>query len=247
MLNKIAFMGIVITLFFGLSTFVGAKTLYETKFSNGAKDWNLMAGGGKIELAKDNTAPVHGPDVLIMDDTLAVATTPTIAYIKDLIFTDGIIQVLWKDGRLPEDTDGPISARAQDETFPLSYDIELDTDTGLHIEGGDSPNNQAIIDATKQPDLMSTGEWTWIKARFEGNHIQVKSWLASKSEPDKWQIDWVDPFSTYMQGNVGLRAWSGQLICAYYLVTDLEGYSVQVQDKLSTRWGELKRELHKTP
>jgi len=240
MLNKIEFLCVVTILSFGLVAIVSAKTLYETDFSKGADDWDLMAGGGTIELGKDNSAPNHGPDVLTMDDTLAVAETPTIAYIRDLIFTDGIIQILWKDGRLPEDTDGPISARAQDETFPLSYDIELDTDTGLHIEGGDSPNNQAIIDATKQPDLMSTGEWTWMKVRFEGNHIQVKAWVATKSEPADWQIDWVDTFSTYMEGNVGLRAWSGQLICAYYLVTDLGGYSVDGQDKLSTTWGKLK-------
>lgn len=239
MFGKIGFICVAIVLSFGLSVFVSAKTIYETNFSRGANDWDLMAGGGKIELSKDNSAPAHGPDVLIMDDTLANAATPTVAYIKDLIFTDGIIQVLWRDGRLPEDTDGPISARAQNKTFPQSYDLELDTDTGLHIETGDAANNQAVIDATKQPNLMSSGKWTWMKARFEGNHIQIKTWLATDKEPD-WQINWIDNDSTYMEGNVGLRAWSGQLICAYYLVTDLEGYSVDGRGKLSTIWGGLK-------
>jgi len=242
MLNKVGFMGIVILLTFGLSVIADAKTLYETDFSKGTNDWDLIAKGGKITLDKDKTAPAHGPDVLIMDDTTASNDNPTLAYIKGFIFKDGIIQVLWKDGRLPEDTDGPITARAQNEDFTQSYDFELDTDTGLHIETGNAANNQTVIDATKQPKLMSTGEWTWMKVRLEGNHIQVKTWLVSEKEPDSWQIDWIDADSTYMEGNVGLRAWSGKCICAYYLVTDLAGYtSVEQKDKLSTTWGELKR------
>jgi hypothetical protein len=242
MLNKIKFISIIITLSFGLSVLAGAKTLYETDFSKGDDDWDLIAKGGKIKLDKDNTAPVHGPDALIMDDTAASSDTPTLAYIKNFIFKDGIIHILWKDGRLPEDTDGPITARAQDEDFQQSYDFELDTDTGLHIETGSAANNDAVINATKVVGLNSTGDWTWIKVRLEGNHIQVKTWLASKKEPDAWQIDWIDLDSTYMEGNVGLRAWSGQLICAYYLVTDLAGYSpVNRQGKLSVIWGELKR------
>jgi hypothetical protein len=242
MLNKLGFIGVIVILSFGLSAIAGAKTLYETDFSKGAGDWDLIAKGGKITLDKDNTAPVHGPDVLILDDTAAIDTTPTLAYIKNLVFTDGIIQILWKDGRLPEDTDGPITARAQNEEFMQSYDFELDTDTGLHVEAGNAPNNQNVIDATKQPNLISTGDWTWMKVRLEGNHLQVKAWLATGKEPDAWNIDWVDPDSTYVKGNVGLRAWSGQCICAYYLVTDLTGaLPVEQRGKLSTTWGELKR------
>ena len=88
---------------------------------------------------------------------------------------------------------------------------------------------------------MSSGDWTWIKARFEGPSLKVKIWFADEDEPDAWNLEAED--ASFVEGTVGLRCWSGTAHIAYVRVSDLEGptpKAVEAQDKLTTTWGEIK-------
>ena len=86
-----------------------AATLFEDDFTQGLDDWELTLTGGTIEIGNSDL-PEYGPKVLIMSQA---AGSNTLAFVKDLEFTDGIIEVLWRDANLPEDADGPLIARKQ--------------------------------------------------------------------------------------------------------------------------------------
>jgi len=155
------------------------------------------------------------------------------AIVKDLVFTDGIIEVLWKDANLPEDADGPLLARIQ--AAEAWYLLEVDTDTGLHF---DVVGGGGVVGAGQ----MSTGEWTWMKWRLEGTLLKAKAWPAGQDEPGVWELEIED--ATYESGGVGFRCWSGIVEAAYYRVTDLDGPSdvaVEPESVLATTWGGIKQ------
>jgi hypothetical protein len=215
--------------FVSLFSIAQAAILFEDDFTQGLDNWELTEGGGTVEIGNSDP-PEYGPKVLIMDQA---AGSNTLAIVKDLEFTDGIIEVLWKDANLPEDADGPLIARKQPEGEAW-YLLELDTDTGFHFDvvGG------AGVQGAGQ---MSTGEWTWLKWRLEGPLLQAKAWLAGENEPGTWELEIQD--ETYQSGAVGLRVWSGVIQAAYYRVTDLDGplaVDFEPQRKLTSTWGHLK-------
>jgi hypothetical protein len=228
-----------------------AKTLFEDDFDSGKLDKYILSGAmSKNVKVKASNPPEHGPNVLLMPALPHVDNV--LALVKSLVFKDGIIQVLWADVELPEDTDGPFFFRGQigkgdpndpkldpKAIFDNSYLVELDTDTGLHVAiitaGAENIPNQ--FKAAPQ----STGGWTWIKTQVEGPKIKVKSWLAKEKEPAKWDIEAED--KTWESGMVGLRAWSGSAEIAYFVVADLAGPTPQAVDpkgKLATTWSKLK-------
>jgi len=216
-----------------------AKTLFEDKFNAGMGKWEII-GPGEADIKTDNSAPAgYGPDVLFM--TEAASGSDLMAFAKGVFVTDGFYELLWKDVGLPEDTDGPIWFRGQDELSGPNtgngYLVELDTDTGLHIA--------VIKNATEGPTFtspakeMSSGDWTWMKVRFEGPSIKAKIWLAGETEPNTWNLEAEDP--SFTEGTVGLRCWSGTAHMAYIRISDLEGpKDVEPQAGLATTWGKIK-------
>lgn len=207
-----------------------AVTLFEDDFSGDLDAWELILGGGTIETGTSDP-PEYGPKVLIMDQASGVNM---LAIVIDLEFTDGIIEILWKDAGLPEDADGPLIARKQ----PVGeswYLLELDTDTGFHF---DVVGGGGVVGAGQ----MSTGEWTWMKWRLEGPILQARAWPPGEAEPGDWELEIED--TTYESGGVGFRCWSGIVEAAYYRVTDLDGPSdvaVEPEGVLATTWGGIKQ------
>lgn len=189
MLFPHVFVGIVCLIF--VSIIAEADTLFEDDFSQGLDNWELIEAGGTIETGKGDP-PEYGPDILIMEQAAGVNT---LAVVKELEFTDGIIEILWKDANLPENADGPLIARKQ-EAGESWYLLELDTDTGFHF---DVVGGQGVVGAGQK----SSGEWNWIKWRLEGSLLQAKTWLAGEEEPDAWELELED--ETYESGGVGLR------------------------------------------
>lgn len=223
------------------SSFAGAKTLFEDKFNAGMGNWQIVGPpNGEVKIIKDNSAPTkYGPDVLFMKEP--ASGSDLMAFVKDLSVTDGFYEVLWKDVGLPEDTDGPMWFRGQDmQNGPQGgngYLVELDTDTGLHIG--------VIKNGTEGPTFISpgaeksSGEWTWMKVRFEKDDLKVKIWSANENEPNKWNLEAKD--SSFKEGSVGLRCWSGTAHVAYVRVSDLKGPTpVEPQHRLVITWGNIK-------
>ncbi len=220
-------------------SFADAETLFEDNFNAGMDNWEII-GPGEVDVKNDASAPAgYGPKVLFM--TEAGSGSDLMAFVKDLVVTDGFYEILWKDEGLPEDADGPLWFRGQDaEGGPQvgnGYLVELDTDTGLHI--GVTKNGTEGPTFTSPGAELSSGDWTWIKVRFEGPSIQVKIWFADEDEPDAWNLEAED--ESFTEGTVGLRCWSGTVHAAYVRISDLEGpRPVEPQDKLSVTWGEIK-------
>ena len=231
-----------------------AKTLFEDDFSSGDLDGYLIGGthAGNVEIVESNP-PENGPQTLFMpelphEDNLIVA-------IRDLVITDAIVEILWSDADLPEDADGPLFVRAQipdgedpnDPAFdpaPLfdnSYLVELDTDTGLHIDiitAGNGNIEDFFVGA-----MLSSVDWTWIKMQVDGPRLKLKAWLAADPEPAEWNIEGED--ESWQEGMVGFRSWSGTVEVAYVRVTDLDGpgggtKAVDPGGKLATTWGGLR-------
>jgi len=227
-------------LIFSLS-FANAKTLFEDKFNAGMSNWQIVGPpNGEVNIKNDKSAPAkYGPEVLFMKEP--ASGTDLMAFVKDLKVTDGFYELLWKDAGLPEDTDGPIWFRSQDmQNGPQAgngYLVELDTDTGLHIG--------VIKNGTEGPTFISpgveksSGDWTWMKVQFEGPDIKVKIWLANENEPVKWNLEAKD--SSFKEGFIGLRCWSGTAHIAYIRISDLKGPTpVEPRDRLAITWGRIK-------
>ena len=229
---------LILVLMFSLCVFAGAKTLFEDDFSKGTDKWELIPGAGKIEIGK-GSPPEFGPNVLL-------ASSPsgdTLAFVKDFTFTDGIIDLLWRDKEIGEggvddkDADGPLIARMQAKDLNNGCLVEFDKGDGLHFDilGG------AGVLPPRGP--QSEGKWNWLRWRLEGDLLQAKFWEPGKEEPKDWVIEAKD--SSYESGFVGLRAWSGTVEAAYYRISDLDGptpFAVELQDKISTVWGRIKRD-----
>ncbi|MFC1715431.1 hypothetical protein ACFL6S_17310 [Candidatus Poribacteria bacterium] len=122
---------IAIAMFLCLSPSINAATLFEDDFSNGLDNWTLNPGGGAIEIIEDKP-PEYGTEVLSLS---IVPDINIMAFVKDLNFTDGYIEMLWKDDALGDglDADGTLVARDQVGDFRDCYMVELDEDTGVHI------------------------------------------------------------------------------------------------------------------
>lgn len=234
---------ILISLSFLLCLFLYAQaaTLFEDDFKGDLSQWDLIPGNGDIKIVKDDP-PEHGPEVM---EASVASGTNCLAYVKNLTFTDGFIEVLWKDMDWTKDSnmdsDGPIVFRDQNGDFNNCYLIELDQDTGLHIAtitGG----NENTPDNAKKPDVKSTDKWTWIKVRAEGFKFQIKVWDAAEKEPDEWTLEYEDQTKAWDSGRVGIRVWSGRAHIAFFRVSDLEGPSVAVEPngKLAYTWAGLK-------
>ncbi|MGB9597493.1 MAG: hypothetical protein ACPL7B_14520 [Candidatus Poribacteria bacterium] len=222
-------------------SFADAKTLFEDKFNSGMSNWQVVGPpSGEVDIRNDNSAPAkYGPKVLFMKEP--ASGSDLMAFVKDLIVTDGFYEILWKDAGLPEDTDGPIWFRGQNmQNGPQGgngYLVELDTDTGLHIG--------VIKNGTEGPTFISpgveksSGDWTWMKVQFEGPDIKVKIWSANEGEPAKWNLEAKD--SSFQEGTVGLRCWSGTAHIAYVRISDLKGPTpVEHSGKLANTWGSIK-------
>jgi hypothetical protein len=218
-----------------------AETLFEDDFSAGMDNWEII-GPGETDIKTDNSAPAgYGSKVLFM--TEAGTGSDLMAFAKGVTVTDGFYEILWKDVGLPEDTDGPLWFRGQDEQSGPNtgngYLVELDTDTGLHIGVINSGTEGPTF--TSPGAEMSSGDWTWIKVRFEGPDIKVKIWFADEDEPDSWNLEAED--ESFTEGAVGLRCWSGTSHTAYVRVSDLGGPSpkaVDPQSKIAATWGKIK-------
>jgi hypothetical protein len=214
---------------------VEAKTLFEDYFNQGTDRWSFAENSGKFQVKNDNSVPAgYGPEVLNMQ-------TPSdwsAAYVKDLEVTDCIVIALVKDISLPktgDDADQVIIARTQDEAGIGNANgdaLEQDApdDTGLHLFGGGGQNVEVN-------DHHSTGEWTWMMLRLEGEDVRAKVWGFDEPEPD-WLVELEEP--VYKSGGVGMGIWSGELHVAYYAVADLGGLAVDTQNKLTATWGEIK-------
>jgi len=217
---------------------VEAKTLFEDYFNKGTDRWSFAENAGKFQVKDDSSVPGgYGPEVLNMQ-------TPSdwsAAYVKDVEVTDCIVIALVKDISLPktgEDADQVIIARTQGETGignETGDALEQDApdDTGLHLFGGGGQD--ITVNAHH-----STGEWTWMMLRLEGNEVKAKVWGFDEPESD-WLVELEEP--VYKSGGVGMGIWSGELHVAYYAVADLEGLAVDAQNKLIVTWGEVKAAL----
>lgn len=215
---------------------VEAKTLFEDYFNHGTDNWSFAENSGDFQVKKDTSVPAgYGPEVLCME-TLSDWSA---AYVKDLEVTDCIVIALVRDISLPktgEDADQVIIARTQGETGignETGDALEQDApdDTGIHLFGGGGQDIQIN-------DYHSTGEWTWMMLRLEGEEVKAKVWDFAEPEPD-WLIELEEP--VYKSGGVGMGIWSGELHVAYYGVADLAGLAVDAQDKLIATWGEIKQ------
>ena len=221
-----------------------SKTLFETDFSEGFEEskW-VVLGNPKIEVIEDRSAPKYGPKVLSVDNDASIMGI----YVKGLVFEDGIIEILWKDVEVLQNTDrdadGPLFARADIEQSVqkkmwVGYVMELDADSGFHMNVGDGAQ-APVLDIL--PDVRSTGEWNWVKWRLEGSLLQLKSWKADEPEPQEWMLEAED--KSYSSGEVGIQVWSGRIHVAFFRVTDLEGPSpVELRDKLPTVWADVKED-----
>lgn len=218
------------------------KTLFETDFNEGFDEskW-VVLGNPKIEVVEDKSAPKYGPKVLSIDNDASIMGI----YVKDLVFEDGIVEILWKDMEVNQnpdrDADGPLFARADIEQSVqkkmwVGYVMELDADSGFHVNVGDG--TQAPVLAIL-PDLRSKGEWNWVKWRLEGKTLQLKTWDPGEKEPEKWMLEAED--DTYSSGEVGIQVWSGKIHVAFFRVTDLDGPSpVEPKGKLAATWANVK-------
>ncbi|RKY03238.1 hypothetical protein DRP77_06650 [Candidatus Poribacteria bacterium] len=233
---------VLLVLFLLAAPHIEGRTLFETDFNEGFDEskW-VVLGNPKIEVVEDKTAPRHGPKVLIVDNDASIMGI----YVRDLVFEDGIIEILWRDvdvaGNPDRDADGPLFARADIEQSVqkrmwVGYVMELDADSGFHVNVGDGV--QAPVLAIR-PDLRTTGEWNWIKWRLEGELLQLKTWDADEPEPEEWMLEARD--NTYSSGEVGIQVWSGKIHVAFFRVTDLEGpHPVGLKGMLPILWSELK-------
>lgn len=223
---------LVVLLLSFLSLSLWAETLVEFDFSKEEElnKWVFLEPEG-VELEKSNP-PEYGPGVLVM-----TTAGHAVGFVKDFKFTDGIIEVLWRDANLPEDADGPLAARsATTDNADDAYTMELDTDTGFHITIFVAAAPQTLVVSDRR---MSDGKWTWMKWRFEGKNQKAKNFKADQKEPEEWEIELDD--ETFKEGYVGFSIWSGTAEIAFYRVTDLDGPSaVRLKEKLSTTWGRIK-------
>lgn len=216
---------------------IRAKTLFEDDFSKGTDKWELFPGQGEITIEK-GSPPEYGPNVLLVSSP----SGNTLAFVKDFTFTDGIIDLLWRDKEIAEgevadrDTDGPLMARMQALDFNSGCLLEFDKGDGLHFDilGG------AGVLPPRGPE--TEGKWNWLRWRLEGNLLQAKFWEPGQEEPEDWVIEAED--ASYKEGFVGLRTWSGTAEVAYYRVSDLDGpsLSVEPQEKTTTIWARIKTE-----
>jgi hypothetical protein len=215
---------------------VEAKTLFEDYFNQGTGRWSFVENSGEFAIENDDSVPgEYGPKVLSME----TATDWSGAFVEDLKITDAIVVALVKDISLPEtgaDADQVLLARTQDEggvgnETGVALEQDAPDDTGLHLFGGGAQDIQLN-------DYHSTGEWTWMMLRLEGTEVKAKVWGFDEPEPD-WIMELEEP--VYKSGGVGLGIWSGELHVAYIGVADLEGLAVDMLDKMTTTWGNIKR------
>ena len=251
-LSRYLFLFLLSALFLGLVTVNHAKILFEDDFSSGKLDKYDIAWGDKKpkEIAKfvkivKSDPPKHGPDAFSLQEEPHAGNL--VAMIKDVVFEDGFIEMLWIDAGLPEDADGPLFFRGDlgqkevSKIYDHSILVELDTDTGLHF---DFLNGGGVCENCKKPNIKSTPDWTWIKVKAEGKKLSLKAWVDGENEPN-WQIEAEN--DQYKKGAVGFRAWSGIAEIAYIKITDLDGdaggkeQSVESDGKFTTVWGGIKR------
>ncbi|MBM3237647.1 hypothetical protein FJZ31_15260 [Candidatus Poribacteria bacterium] len=237
-MTKMRFITLIIVLpYFLLCVLASAKTLFEDNFKKGTDNWELIPGQGKIEIGK-GSPPEYGPNVFLASSP---GGTDTLAFVKDFTFTDGIIDVLWRDKEIAEggvddrEADGPLITRMQAKDLTKGCLVEFDKGDGLHFDilGGSG------VLPPRGP--QSGGKWNWLRWRLEGDLLQVKFWEPGKNEPKVWVIEVKD--TTYKSGFVGLRAWSVTVEAAYYRISDLDGpsFAVEFQDKAPIVWGRIKR------
>ncbi len=237
-------------LFLGAVKLGQTKILFEDDFSSGKLDRYEFSWADKKakDIAKNakiakSDPPKHGPNVLSLEEEPHAGNL--LAMIKDVVFEDGYIELLWIDAGLPEDADGPLFFRGDigqkevSKIYDNSVLVELDTDTGLHF---DFLNGGGVCEGCKGK-LKSTPEWTWIKVKAEGAKMSLKAWLDGEKEPD-WQIKVEN--KQYKKGAVGFRAWSGIVECAYIKITDLDGdagggQAVEAANKSAITWGKIKQ------
>jgi len=211
-----------------------AKTLFEDDFSAGTTKWEIFAGNGSVDL-KESNPPKYGPKVL----SIRSVDKNAVVFVKGLSFTDGIIEVLWKDAGLPaEDTDGPLFTRVQAPEHANGYLGELDADPGLHIGMLQEGIEKVLAKGSK---LISTADWAWMKFQLDGNQLKIKSWLAFDNEPAQWMIEFKD--DKYQSGKVGIRVHSGTALIAFFRVTDLQGpgFPVVPHPFPAVSWGLIKQ------
>jgi hypothetical protein len=194
-----------------------ANLLFEDDFQKGLDKWELITAGGTIQIIGTDKPPAYGPKVLRVESPGSVNI---MAFIKDLKIKDALIEILWKDAALPEDTDGPLVARvsnpvaANDPSFN-GYLLELDTDTGLHFSSIRGGTETTLVTSGSK----STGEWVWIKWYLKGPDLKAKWWPFGQPEPDKWEIETTN--ADWQEGLVGIRCWSGVAHVAYIRISKI--------------------------
>jgi hypothetical protein len=223
-----------------------ADALFVDNFDKGLGNWEHV-GDGEINIVEDRTAPAFGPEVLRLENSGA---SSCIAYLNDLLFTDGVITYLLKDMDMDRglefDCDGPGFARLSQEkelipinsAFPTGYTIELDLDAGFHIIWGDNGDGGDIV---INANIKTPGKWTWVKFSLMGDELKGKTWPAGREEPAKWQLEGKD--KRYSEGAVAMRVWSGIMHLSHIRINDRDEPYIAVQPgagKLAVTWGAMK-------
>lgn len=194
-----------------------ANLLFEDDFQKGLDKWEVVSAGGTVQIIETDKPPAYGPKVLEVNSPGSVNI---MLFIKDLKVKDVVIEVLWRDAALPEDADGILVARvsnpvaANDPSFN-GYLLELDTDTGLHIDSIRGGQATTFSPAGGK----SPGTWVWLKWYLKGSELKAKWWQFGQPEPEGWEIEATN--SDWQEGFVGIRCWSGVAHIAYIRVTKI--------------------------
>ena len=239
---SVACLSVMVSLCLG-SLAVGA-TLFEDDFNDGDGKWTLLPGAGDVSIQRTGT-PEFGPNAMV----LSITKGDAVAFADLPAFSDGFIEVLWRDREIADggvddrDADGPVFFRAQGEAFAHTYLVEHDIDIGFHFDvlsdGGGGMDPEDLIAGRR-----SRGRWAWIKVRAEASLLQAKVWEVGEREPREWTIELND--RSFVEGLVGLRAWSGTAEVAFIRVSDLHGptpFSVDPSNKLAMTWAGLRTRL----
>ncbi|MBN1351654.1 beta-galactosidase [candidate division KSB1 bacterium] len=228
--QKLRFTSPILLLILGVLTINTALSqgIVEDYFDN-LTNWNMLLNGGEARIVSDTTAPAG-----FGDRVLRLRGNQPIAFLKNFVLVDGVMQVLWKDIQPEEeDSDGVLLARAQNPFIDKSdavpsgkahYWVEQDYDFGFQLKLHDSRGQDLTVaeinDDSKITGAWNTSGWVWQKLMVKGDSLKAKFWSAESNEPKTWQLAMQN--SALPFGLAGLKLWSGYAHIAYFRIESLE-------------------------